>query len=256
MPKYITHENDYISEYWHLSRVDVQQDEKVTRDVNNPIGVVGDTGKSEGIHLHFQVTNPSGKVVDPFGWLPIQTSTYYGQEDPWEHWNKLPENGEIDATSHYLWVAPLNDTKIKSNDEDTCITSSSGKAMAMIPVNAYASYLELDLIEMLIPPLINKSRVIYSFSLFGRGIDNQPISYLETPFEVFIKLFFDIETENDRSIPENYVIKLWDLESHNWIELPTSWNDSTNSFSASTDAFGIFVLSVPKYDLFLPIISK
>ncbi len=66
---YITIDHGYDSEgrriltvYAHCSRVDVSYGDTVT--VGEQIGLVGDTGRSDGAHLHFEV-NIDGVAVDP-----------------------------------------------------------------------------------------------------------------------------------------------------------------------------------------------
>jgi len=100
----IYHEQGYLTRYAHLDYVDVNTGDLVY--AGEPIGVIGTTGASTGIHLHFSVYhwNPyrtvgsnqgEWEVTDPFGW------------DPW-----LPPeeqvadplfncNGEV---SYNLWV--------------------------------------------------------------------------------------------------------------------------------------------------------
>ena len=58
----------FVTEYYHVSRIDVQLGQKVV--AGQPIGLSGSTGCSGGPHLHFQVKTDkiSGILTDPYGW--------------------------------------------------------------------------------------------------------------------------------------------------------------------------------------------
>ena len=58
----IVHDNGYKTVYAHLARIDVKRGQKVV--LGNQIGFSGNTGKSTGPHLHYQV-NHRGQPVDP-----------------------------------------------------------------------------------------------------------------------------------------------------------------------------------------------
>jgi murein DD-endopeptidase MepM/ murein hydrolase activator NlpD len=85
----VQHSNGYVTEYWHLSSFapGISVGATVSRDPSHPIGYVGSTGCSDGPHLHFLVRNPSGIVVDPYGWMPLPDAAWYGQTDPWQQYN-------------------------------------------------------------------------------------------------------------------------------------------------------------------------
>lgn len=62
----IDHGNGIETKYAHLSRVVVQDGQKVTR--GQPIAAVGNSGLSTGPHLHYEV-HVNGKVVDPLTYV-------------------------------------------------------------------------------------------------------------------------------------------------------------------------------------------
>lgn len=67
----LRHANGYDTWYGHMSALAVQSC-TFTNCINLPhgevIGTSGTTGNSSGPHLHFRVTNPQGKQIDPYGW--------------------------------------------------------------------------------------------------------------------------------------------------------------------------------------------
>ena len=62
----LKHSNGYFTTYAHLSAFSVKQGDKILQ--GNKIGEVGNTGRSTGPHLHFQV-NKNGRTVNPLDLL-------------------------------------------------------------------------------------------------------------------------------------------------------------------------------------------
>jgi len=63
---YISHGYGITSRYGHLSKIEVTPGQKVKR--GDLIGRVGNTGRSTGYHLHYEV-HVDGKAVDPRGYI-------------------------------------------------------------------------------------------------------------------------------------------------------------------------------------------
>lgn len=62
----IDHNNGYETIYAHLDSIDVKVGDKVAQ--NTKIGVMGTTGRSTGIHLHFEVSH-NGVIEDPLNYI-------------------------------------------------------------------------------------------------------------------------------------------------------------------------------------------
>jgi murein DD-endopeptidase MepM/ murein hydrolase activator NlpD len=68
----IDHGNGITSRYGHLSRIDVQIGEQITR--GQQIGAIGTTGRSTGPHLHFEVRY-NDEALNPRRFLPPEPAT-------------------------------------------------------------------------------------------------------------------------------------------------------------------------------------
>ncbi|MGG0824863.1 M23 family metallopeptidase [Paenibacillus turicensis] len=62
----INHQNGYETLYGHLSKIDVKEGQVVEK--GGAIGVMGNTGRSTGTHLHFEIHN-NGTVENPMKYL-------------------------------------------------------------------------------------------------------------------------------------------------------------------------------------------
>jgi hypothetical protein len=59
----VTHPNGYKTQYSHLESLNAKVGDEI--QAGTPVGKVGNTGKSSGPHLHFEVKDPTGKAVNP-----------------------------------------------------------------------------------------------------------------------------------------------------------------------------------------------
>ncbi|QAS52907.1 peptidoglycan DD-metalloendopeptidase family protein [Halobacillus litoralis] len=62
----IDHKNGYETVYAHLSKIDVEPGQTVTR--GESLGVMGTTGNSTGVHLHFEI-HEKGSVKNPLSYV-------------------------------------------------------------------------------------------------------------------------------------------------------------------------------------------
>jgi murein DD-endopeptidase MepM/ murein hydrolase activator NlpD len=50
-------------------------------EVGDQLGLVGNTGRSFGAHLHFELRLPSGQAIDPMPWLQEHAGVHYPKDD-------------------------------------------------------------------------------------------------------------------------------------------------------------------------------
>jgi len=253
----VQHDNGYITEYWHLSSFAPGLSPgttKVSRDPANPIGYSGNTGCSSGSHLHFQVRNPAGIVVDPYDWMPLPDAAWYGQIDPWQQYNA--DNGVLDATSYYLWIHQLATTTLLSSSAPTVIASTSGSAIATFSVGAYNTALRVQMVEGLHSARISGYRSLYTFSLFGYTTNDIPVTIMDNEITVDVYLAesgLHLMYASDTVTP---TLQVWDAQISTWHELPTTWNPISNTVHATSSRIGTFALVVPEFQIYLPLTGK
>ncbi len=111
----------YATLYFHLHPDDyfaamLGLEEGTPISAGQRIGTMGTTGRSSGVHLHFEVREDINRDrrfsiferIDPYGWFPSQELTV----DPWSVLaNWVDSNGEEyeheGVASDYLWIHPL-----------------------------------------------------------------------------------------------------------------------------------------------------
>ena len=81
----IKHNNNYYTLYAHLKKVNVKKGDKVKK--GQIIGVMGETGKAYGRHLHFEVRNEKDTRINPTKYiyqnLPLSYECYDNVKNKW-----------------------------------------------------------------------------------------------------------------------------------------------------------------------------
>lgn len=249
----IRHENDYVTEYWHLSAIapGTVINSSVSRDPSNPIGWMGSTGCVTGPHLHFITRNPNGIVVDPYGWNPKPESAWFGQEDPWQEYHLA--NGGQDSTSHYLWLHSLETVALIDPDAITVINSPAEDIVANFPTGIYSDPLRVELAESSQSAEVRGYETVRSFLLYGYTIDNNLVSTLDNEFTLSIVFGDALSAYTSTSTTMSPKIFIWESQSAQWQALAMTWDASTNTLTATSIRLGTFTVVVPA-PIYLPLI--
>lgn len=256
----ITHTNGFTTTYAHLASFDANIRDGQTVTLGTPLGVMGSTGCSTGPHIHFQVTNPAGIAVDPFGWTPFPDSTYgrSGQEDPWKEYQQNQQQPK-DGTSTYLWVHSLDRSILNNRNISTTVTSASGQVTATFPVGAYAGPYRIELWDSLNgPELLDRSAIpVSAFALYAYDQSEQPIWSLLQPVQIQFRLdpVAQSAAQGAEASPE-YHIYHWSDTTKEWIALSTTHDAQAGLISASSSSLGRFAVARMSHAIFLPLIVR
>jgi len=254
----ISHSNNFTTTYGHLADFSpsISEGQVVARGTS--LGTVGNTGCSTGAHLHFQITNAAGIIIDPFGWMPFPDSTYgrNGRGDPWRDYQKnLPQSK--DATSLYLWIHTLDRRVLNNPNGPTIITSASEEITATLPVQAYNGPYRIELWDGLDSPLIADAFAIplSTFELYAYNRDEQPIQSLLKSVQLEFKLDAVVQSAVQTVNPD-YRIYRWDATTNKWIALDTTYDIQSGIIGAISNNLGRFAVTELRYAIFLPVIVR
>lgn len=238
----IDHHNGYATYYGHLYSTGVTIGEDVM--AGTQIGIMGETGNSKGVHLHFGVYYDlngdhiwtESEVVDPYGWRPQNQ----GQVDPWS----IP--------SHYLWMySNLQQAEVTTTGGT--YSSASGMLTCTVPPAAVSSNLFLEISDT---PLTRDAsaqlrpvgsnfliRLIPGGNYPLTGEATTPIGAFDAP----VTMDFSYGDQAFLAHLNENLIKIfrWDEGTAGWTELPSLGNTETNLVSTQTSATGLFGLQAP-----------
>lgn len=116
----IKHPNGYYTLYAHLSEVNVKLGQKVKK--GQKIGYMGNTGRSFGAHLHFEVRNTKDQKINPTQYLNADlpsTKVIYYRTHHGGKWQGTKVNGEQSGNG-IRWISAY---QIKSNVGPVCYKS-------------------------------------------------------------------------------------------------------------------------------------
>ena len=116
--KVISHSDGFISIYMHLQDV---EDLKPDYSESDIIGLIGNTGRSYGKHIHFSILNPEKREsINPLKALPAYSDNkapeimdFYIRID--DRYIRLRDKSDIRLTQHYPLLIEIRDT-IKGNE--------------------------------------------------------------------------------------------------------------------------------------------
>jgi murein DD-endopeptidase MepM/ murein hydrolase activator NlpD len=235
---WIDHGNGYATVYAHLKSVDVTRGTVIADPASQPLGIMGNTGRSLGTHLHFGVyydRNADGQwtrdeVVDPFGW------TGPGR-DPWG------------APSHYLWKSPLRARQVAGPSGpsspatgDTVLLSPSGLVTVTIPALALDAPATAELWD--VPPTAQPVAQWHSTGLaFWLQVGRQGTS---ATFAGPVTLAMAYRPGDLQHLdPGRLTLYRWDSSKKAWNSLPTAVDTQHHQVIAQTTGAGRFDLHAP-----------
>ena len=240
---WIDHGNGYATVYAHLKSVQVAENTLIVEPAAQPLGIMGNTGRSLGTHLHFALYfDRNGdrqwtreEVVDPYGWLGSDA-------DPWR------------GHSRYLWKQPLSTQQIvggpgnePSADGRWILTSPSGLVTVTIPAEAVASTALMQLWDM--PPAVAPSAgwrpTGRSFLLEARRLDGA----LESGSPLFVEpLSLQMAFRKEDTVHldlDELTLQRWDDQSRGWKPVQTEVDSDGRQVLAQTSSAGRFDLHAP-----------
>ena len=247
---WIDHGNGYATLYAHLqtNQVFVTADTQITTPSSQPLGLIGNTGNSNGPHLHFGVyydQNGNGQwtsneVIDPYGWEG-------SGQDPCSVTNPykcLP--------GRYLWKYSNKIDQVMGAS-GASLTSPSNSTNVNVPPGALASDVTLELWDT--PPAAVPSAQLrstgYSFWLrvlewlTGSSVEVD-VSAASSSFAQPITLTVTYGDAQILHLNENLLTIYRRNESNNsWVALPTTVDANLNQASAQTTEIGSFDLQGP-----------
>ncbi|MFO7741901.1 MAG: SBBP repeat-containing protein [Anaerolineae bacterium] len=242
---WIDHDNGYATVYGHLDTVHVTTGTWISEPASQPLGTMGNSGNSDGTHLHFAVyhdhngdgTYSSGEVVDPYGWSGAGT-------DPWA------------APGQYLWNHRLW-TQATAGVSGTSISSPSGNVAATIPAEALTTTLTLELWDT--PPAAVPSAQLRSTGrsfwlrvlewLVGGETVARELALGETAtpgFEQPVTLEVSYAVTDVLHLDQNQLTAYrWDDATSSWAGLTTTVDTGQHQVIAATLEMGSFDLQAP-----------
>jgi murein DD-endopeptidase MepM/ murein hydrolase activator NlpD len=231
---WIDHGNGYATVYAHMKTVTVTVGTVIHTPVNQPLGIMGNTGRSLGTHLHFALyfdANRDGswsrdEVVDPYGWL-------LAASDPWHR------------LSSYLWKHPIWTRQRVDPGAPAAygiLSSPSGLVTVTVPSGALSSPAVFELWD--VPPgadpVAEWRSTGRSFLLTGQQQGSSPL--LSEPLT--LTLAGDLRNLLHVDMAK-LTLRRWDERSKTWSAVSTTVNKARTQVTALATELGRFDLHAP-----------
>lgn len=81
----IEHEGGVVTKYYHLKKNSMLVEAEDEVICGQPLALVGSSGISVAPHLHFQVEDAEGEIIDPFAGVRSQAESYWVVQDRGNH---------------------------------------------------------------------------------------------------------------------------------------------------------------------------
>lgn len=138
----IEHANGYKSQYCHMKEnsVTVKPEQEIKR--GDVIGQIGLSGKTEFPHVHLQISNAEGKIIDPFSGSTMESSAcgVKGERNFWR------AEARKDVT--YIPTGVLGSGWSISSPDSKQIRAGDGSSPASLPEDASAIIFWVDLMGL------------------------------------------------------------------------------------------------------------
>jgi len=242
---WINHQNGYATLYGHLKSISVTVNSPI--NAGQHLGIMGTTGRSTGIHLHFGLyydKDGNGQwtedeVVDPYGW--------FGTTAAWA-WNnpagQFIPNGQ-------LWNFAILPDQATGPSGGT-LPSPSGNGNAIIPSGALTTTLTIrfgDVSPVAVPSaqLRTAGRSFLLQVLEWLGISqSQSVRRPRSSFAQPVTLQVTYGTAETRHFDTSQMkIYYWNDTTTAWIALPTTVDTNLKTATAQTTEIGNFDLQAP-----------
>jgi murein DD-endopeptidase MepM/ murein hydrolase activator NlpD len=233
------HDNGHFTRYSHLDAVNVDAATgQLTRAT--PLGIMGSTGNSYGVHLHFAVHQDDGngqwdgdqidRPLDPFGWLGVEL-------DPWA----AAKGGPI---SRRLWRYSPSAEAVVAESQPATLRDGSGAVTANLPAGTFAGQVRVELSTGAAQALADPPR-----RSLGRGFRLQVLEALPAgsvpaparPIE-FAVAYVGAETRH--LALDDLLLYAWQ-DGLGWSPLPTVVDTAAQVIYAASDRLGEFDLQAP-----------
>lgn len=244
----VSHRNGYFTLYGHLASVAASPGDEVSTGA--VLGVMGNSGRSRGIHLHFGVHRDNGNglwdgwdvdlAVDPFGWNGVAP-------DPW-----VAAGGPV---SHWLWQhTPVRNAAFLGS-QGAALTSAAGDVQVTAPAAAFTGQVRLELAADAAPAepepplrLVGHPFRLHMVEWLAGGAQLQAALALGDINAVALsqplELTVSFAAANTRHLDTaEMALARWDGAA--WAALPTQVASAGELASAESSRLGLFALVAP-----------
>jgi hypothetical protein len=258
----LRHTNGYVTEYWGLTSIagTIDPQSGAIIDAGTVLGSSGGNPCAIGparVGLHFVVRNAAGIAVDPFGWDPHATSSWYGLEDPWQQYQAT--QGQ-DGRSWWLWLTTEETSHLINANETATITSSGQRVTIDVPRGAFSGPVRLEVSEtnaFVQTPFLTP---LNGFRLAGFTTNEEAALSTQRPLQITIKASTSVTSVGIAAVSANAAPTLYrlDLTANGtvWTPIDTTWDSSTQQAQATIIELGTFVLALDRQTTFLPVVTR
>ncbi len=243
---WLDHQNGYATLYGHLHSISVTVGVAVT--TGQPLGIMGDTGNSDGTHLHFGTyydRNRDGQwtqdeVVDPYGWWGAGV-------DPCV--SAMPARCGI---SRYLWNSPVLRAEVLT-PTGTLLVTPSGAVVMQAPAGSVGITTTVELGDAPMPAEPS-AQLRSAGQTFWLRIPDAPLGGASRMTDAILASSFANPITLTVAYGENSIRHLdelqltlfhWEGNTSAWQEVSTVVETERNRVTSQTTQTGLFSLQVP-----------